>query len=309
MIKLAVTIAVVASAETLLCATAVDKMHMGPRTRYDHELAAQGVGNMLCGVLGALPMTGVIVRSSANIEAGARTRASTILHGLWLLLFVSLLPDVLSMIPTSSLAAILVYTGYKLVDVKAIRNLWGFGKGEVFIYACTVVTIVMTDLLTGVLVGVALAVAKLLYTFSHLADPPGDVRQPHRHAPGGGGHVHQPAQTGRRPGNRPAQHRIARPLGKSELHRSRLPGSAHGLGKTARGDRRQPGHGLGRADGQVSSAAQETENQGFSGDQQARVKQVRSTKYQVRKKSNFGFCLFSYLVLGTSYLFEYFVLV
>jgi MFS superfamily sulfate permease-like transporter len=159
----------VASAETLLCATAVDRMHQGPRTRYDRELAAQGVGNVLCGLLGALPMTGVIVRSAANVQAGAKTRASAVLHGLWLLLFVSLLPFVLELIPTSSLAAVLVYTGYKLVNPKAVRALWDYGKSEVAIYAATVGAIVVTNLLTGILVGVGLALAKLLYTFSHLA--------------------------------------------------------------------------------------------------------------------------------------------
>src|SRR5690606_17806817 len=84
----ALSIAFIASAETLLCATAVDQMHRGPRTKYDRELAAQGVGNTLCGALGVLPMTGVIVRSGANVEAGAVSRVSAILHGVWLLLFV-----------------------------------------------------------------------------------------------------------------------------------------------------------------------------------------------------------------------------
>ncbi len=161
-------IAVVASAETLLCATAVDQMHQGPRTRYDRELLAQGVGNAVCGFLGALPITGVIVRSSANVQAGGRTRLSAILHGLWLLIFVAGLAFLLRLIPTSSLAAILVYTGYKLVNPKSIRELGKYGWGEVAIYAATVTTIVVTDLLTGVLVGIGLAAAKLLNTFSHL---------------------------------------------------------------------------------------------------------------------------------------------
>lgn len=162
-------VAVVASAETLLCATAVDHLHSGPRADFDRELRAHGIGNMLCGLMGALPMTAVIVRSYANVQAGGRTRLSTILHGVWILVFVALLSNVLRMVPTSALAAILVYTGYKLVDVKSIRELWRYGWGEVAIYGATVVTIVVEDLLTGVLVGIALAAAKLLYNFSHLA--------------------------------------------------------------------------------------------------------------------------------------------
>ena len=162
-------VAFVASAETLLCATAVDRLHSGPRTKYDKELAAQGIGNMVCGILGALPMTGVIVRSSANIEAGARTRASAILHGVWLLVFAAALPWVLRMIPTSCLAALLVYTGYKLIDFKAVKELAAFGRGEAAIFVVTVVVIVVADLLTGVLVGVGISIAKLLYLFSHLS--------------------------------------------------------------------------------------------------------------------------------------------
>lgn len=172
----AFSVAFIASAETLLCATAVDQMQTGPRTRYDKELWAQGVGNTVCGLLGALPMTGVIVRSAANIEAGARTRLSTVLHGAWLLALVALFPQVLRLIPTASLAAILVFTGYKLMNVKALRELGKYGWSEVVIYAATVVMIVATDLLTGVLVGVGLSLLKLLYLFSHLgirleADP------------------------------------------------------------------------------------------------------------------------------------------
>lgn len=163
-----IVLAVVASAETLLCATAVDQMQSDTRTNYNRELAAQGIGNMICGLLGALPMTGVIVRSSANVEAGGRTRLATILHGLWLLVFVSLLAFMLRMIPTAALAAMLVYIGYKLINFKAIRELRKYGWGEVAIYAVTVGTIVSTDLLTGVLTGIGLSAVKLLYTFSHL---------------------------------------------------------------------------------------------------------------------------------------------
>ncbi len=169
LVKSALLLAVVASAETLLCATAVDQMVQGAcRTNYDRELFAQGVGNTLCGLVGALPMTGVIVRSSANVQAGGKTRKSAIMHGAWLLIFVSILSFMLRLIPTSSLAAMLVYTGYKLINVKSLVKLRQYGWGEVFIYAATVATIVFTDLLTGVLTGIALSAAKILYTFSHL---------------------------------------------------------------------------------------------------------------------------------------------
>lgn len=185
-VQCALVIAAVASAETLLCATAVDQMHQGPRTRYDRELVAQGLGNTVCGFLGALPMTGVIVRSSANVQAGAKTRLSAILHGIWLLIFVAGLAFLLRQIPTASLAAILVYTGYKLINPMSIMELRKYGWGEVFIYAATVTTIVITDLLTGVVVGIALAAVKLLNTFSHLdaslvPDPESDKVTLHLH--------------------------------------------------------------------------------------------------------------------------------
>ncbi|WP_449343009.1 SulP family inorganic anion transporter [Tautonia rosea] len=176
LISTALVIAAIASAETLLCATAVDQMHPGPRTRYDRELTAQGVGNMVCGLLGALPMTGVIVRSSANIQAGGKTRLSAILHGLWLLVFVVGLAGLLRLIPTASLAAMLVYIGYRLVDLGAIRSLRQYGLSEVGIYVATVVMIVLTDLLTGVIVGILLSGLKLLYTFSRL-DTKLDIRE------------------------------------------------------------------------------------------------------------------------------------
>jgi MFS superfamily sulfate permease-like transporter len=164
----AALLAVVASAETLLAATAIDQLHDGPRAKYDKELVAQGIGNSLCGLVGALPITGVIVRSSANVQAGAKTRLSAIFHGLWLLVFVVAFGTVLRMVPTACLAGILVYTGYKLIDVKAIRRLREFGWGEVAIYLVTVGVIVVDDLLTGVVVGIILALVKLIYTFSHL---------------------------------------------------------------------------------------------------------------------------------------------
>lgn len=168
MIVGAVAIAFIASAETLLCATAVDQMHSGPRTKYDQELTGQGVGNTICGLLGVLPMTGVIVRSSANVEAGAKTRVSAIMHGIWLCLFASLMPWTLNYIPLSALAAVLVFTGYKLAYPKIVPTLMQFGKAEVFIYAATIAMIVSTDLLKGVLTGLVLSLGKLLYAFSKL---------------------------------------------------------------------------------------------------------------------------------------------
>ncbi len=157
-----------ASAETLLSATAVDKMHMGPRSNYNRELSAQGVGNILCGVLGALPMTGVIVRSSANVQAGAKTRWSAILHGVWLLVLVGGFSQVLTAIPVAVLAAILVYTGAKLANPAIIRELAPYGRGEVIIFLVTTAAVVGTDLLTGVLCGLGLAVGKLLLQLSKL---------------------------------------------------------------------------------------------------------------------------------------------
>jgi len=160
--------AIIASAETLLSAAAVDKMHTGKRSDFDRELAAQGLGNSLCGLLGSLPMTGVIVRSTANIESGARTRMSAVLHGVWLVGFVAALPSLLKMIPIASLAAVLVYTGYKLLNPKAMRELYQAGKGELAVYLITLVGIVATDLLTGVLLGVGAAVLKLVFHFTRL---------------------------------------------------------------------------------------------------------------------------------------------
>ena len=163
----AIGIAVVASAETLLSAAAVDQMHSGTRTNYDKELVAQGIGNTLCGFVGALPMTGVIVRSASNVEAGAKTRISTVFHGVWMLSLVLLFPQILTVIPRASLAAILVYTGYKLVNTKHIRRLGLYGKAPVVVYFATVVAIVTTDLLSGVIIGVVLSLLHLLYTFTH----------------------------------------------------------------------------------------------------------------------------------------------
>ncbi len=167
-LEVVLVMAFLASTETLLSATAVDRLHQGPRTNYDRELAAQGLGNMLCGVVGAVPLTGVIIRSAANVAAGAQTRLSSILHGLWLLVFVVALPGLLAQIPTASLAAVLLVAVFKLVDVKALREIWQHDKREIGIYAATAATIFFWGVLPGVVLGVGLALAKLLYCVGHL---------------------------------------------------------------------------------------------------------------------------------------------
>ncbi len=164
----AVVIALVASAETLLCASAVDQLHTGQRTNYDKELTAQGIGNILCGLIGALPMTGVIVRSSANVNSGGKTKWSTIFHGFWLLIFVVLLPSLLAYIPRAALGALLVHIGFKLVNWKQIRALWHISGAETGIYFATMITIVCSDLLIGVVFGIVLSGIKLLYRFTYL---------------------------------------------------------------------------------------------------------------------------------------------
>jgi MFS superfamily sulfate permease-like transporter len=164
----AVGIAIVASAETLLSASAVDRMHTGPRANYDRELSAQGIGNALCGMFGALPMTGVIVRSSANVQAGAKTRLSAIFHGVWLLSLVMFFPSVLELIPTASLAAILVFTGFKLIEIQHVKRLAEYGKFPLVIYAATIIGIVGKDLLTGVMIGLGLTVLKVLIKVTKL---------------------------------------------------------------------------------------------------------------------------------------------
>lgn len=172
----ALALAFVASAETLLSATAVDQMHDGPRTNYDKEMRSQGIGNILSGLAGGLPMTGVIVRSATNVSAGAKTRLSAILHGVWLLVLVAAAPGVLRLVPTASLAGVLVYTGFKLVNVRNIQRLLQYGGIPVAIYAITVLVIVVEDLLTGIICGLVLSLISIIYAMTHLTI---DVRREH----------------------------------------------------------------------------------------------------------------------------------
>lgn len=181
MILSAVAIAFIASAETLLSAAAVDRMHDGVRTDYNKELRAQGVGNLLCGVFNALPMTGVIVRSSANVQAGAMTRLSAVLHGVWILGFVALLPSLLREVPMAALGGVLVVTGWKLVSIKQVKHLYRtYGMLPALIWGATFVLVITTDLLTGVLVGLTLSVLEIVPQVRNLRfrvgeQPMGDV--------------------------------------------------------------------------------------------------------------------------------------
>ena len=163
-----IALAFVASAETLLCATAVSHMHPGERTNYDRELAAQGIGNLACGVLGALPITGVISRSTANVQAGAQTHWSSIMHAIWVFLFVAFLPGLLGLVPESALAAILIYVGIRLIQVSTPRKLLDYGRAVFGIYVATVLGIVAIDLLTGIVLGLVLSTMRLVYSLAHL---------------------------------------------------------------------------------------------------------------------------------------------
>ncbi|RST01282.1 SulP family inorganic anion transporter [Streptomyces sp. WAC07149] len=163
-----IALALIASAETLFSAAAVDRMHDGPRTDYDRELVAQGIGNTVCGLLGALPMTAVIVRSSANVEAGARTRAARIMHGGWLLLFAVAFPQLLEVVPLAALAGVLLHAGWKLLPARAVAALWRSHRGEAVVLVVTAVSIVATSLFEGVLIGLGLAVAKAAWETSHV---------------------------------------------------------------------------------------------------------------------------------------------
>ena len=159
----AVTLAVIASLETLLTIEAVDKIDPQQRkSPANRELLAQGAGNMVSGFLGGLPMTSVIVRSGANLNAGAQTKISAIFHGVLLLGCVALLPRWLNQIPLCVLAAVLIVTGYKLASPKVIGQMWSAGKYQFLPFAVTVVAIVLTNLLTGILIGLGISLLFIL---------------------------------------------------------------------------------------------------------------------------------------------------
>nr|WP_068891507.1 SulP family inorganic anion transporter [Pedobacter panaciterrae] len=161
----AVTIAVVASLETLLSIEAVDKIdpikRVSPTNR---ELVAQGTGNMVSGLLGGLPLTSVIVRSSANVNAGGRTKMSAIFHGVWLLLSLLFIPGIINMIPLACLAAILLVTGYKLARIELFKHMYHKGWDQFVPFVITIVAVLLTDLLKGVAIGMLFSIFYLLRT-------------------------------------------------------------------------------------------------------------------------------------------------
>lgn len=153
----AVTIAIIASLETLLSVDAADRLDPQRRlTPKNRELKAQGVGNMVSALLGGLPITAVIVRSSANVVAGARSKLSTILHGAWLLLSVLFLANMLATIPLASLAAILLFVGFKLTPPALYKRMYKDGWSQFVPFAVTITAMVLTNLLVGVLVGLVI---------------------------------------------------------------------------------------------------------------------------------------------------------
>jgi MFS superfamily sulfate permease-like transporter len=153
--KIALTIAIVGSLESLLSIDAADKLVEDARTTdKNRELFAQGLGNSLSGFIGGLPITAVIVRTSANINSGAKTKFSAILHGFWLLLFVIFIPEWLNLIPLSALAAILILIGYKLAKPELIRSMYTKGMDQFIPFAVTIIAILLTDLLMGIMIGI-----------------------------------------------------------------------------------------------------------------------------------------------------------
>lgn len=155
-----VTVAVIASVESLLSAVAVDKLHTGPRSDFNRELLGQGAANMVSGALGGLPITGVIVRGSTNVRAGARSRASAVLHGVWVLVFTALLAGLLTSIPLAVLAGLLVHVGLKLVNLRELKEV--VRHGDLPVYLTTVTGVVVFDLLIGVLLGIGLSLLLML---------------------------------------------------------------------------------------------------------------------------------------------------
>jgi len=163
--KIAIVLAIVASLETLLCVEATDKLDPDKRvTPTNRELKAQGLGNIVSGLIGGLPVTQVIVRSSANINFGGKTKLSSILHGLFLLLSALFIANLLNLIPLASLAAILLMVGYKLAKPSLFQQMYKLGWEQFIPFTATVVAIIATDLLKGITVGILFGI---FYTLRH----------------------------------------------------------------------------------------------------------------------------------------------
>jgi len=168
--KTAIIIALIASVETLLGIEAVDKMDPQKRTTpTNKELSAQGVGNILSGMFGGLPITSVVVRSSANVQAGARSKWSTILHGAFLLLSVVFFAPLLNHIPLSVLAAVLVFVGYKLTSIKLYKEMYKLGWSQFIPFIVTIVAILFSDLLRGVALGILVGIFYVIRSNFHSA--------------------------------------------------------------------------------------------------------------------------------------------
>ncbi|MFT3900047.1 MAG: bifunctional SulP family inorganic anion transporter/carbonic anhydrase [Gordonia sp. (in: high G+C Gram-positive bacteria)] len=162
-----ITICLIASVESLLSAVAVDKMHTGARTNFDREMIGQGSANVLSGLVGGLPITGVIVRSSTNVLAGARTRASAILHGVWILVFSASLVSLVEKIPLAALAGLLVVIGTQLVKISHVKL--AHRTGDLLVYVVTVLGVIFLNLLEGVLLGLAVAAVLLIWRVIRVA--------------------------------------------------------------------------------------------------------------------------------------------
>ncbi len=157
--KYGLVIGLLATLETLLCVEAVDKLDKRNRiTPVNRELIAQGIGNITCGLLGAIPMTAVVVRGAANVDAGGRTKLSAFTHGLFLLMAVMLVPFLINKIPFASLASILLITGYNLTKPKLYKNMWSLGMKQFLPFIITIIVILFTDLLIGVTIGLLISI-------------------------------------------------------------------------------------------------------------------------------------------------------
>ncbi len=162
----ALPMAFLASTNSLLAATILDRVGQGKKTDFNRELFAQGVGNMVCGFVGCLSLEGATSKGVANVEAGAHSRVSVILMGVWALVMLTYFPIVLEMIPAVALSGVLFYISLRLMNLQAVKHLKQYGKGEVLIYIVTVTTMLVVDVSTGILVGFFVCLAKIVFTFS-----------------------------------------------------------------------------------------------------------------------------------------------